>query len=84
MYSNFQIFQNIFKLFFQGAQLIIYPTYFSKRLKTHYSDHTVAVYNIKKGQSEHQIPVLGKLSHMQATQVSEKLILVQEFHLLLF
>ena len=43
-----QIFQNIFKLFPQGVELIIYPTYFSKRLKTHYSDHTVAVYYIKK------------------------------------
>ena len=53
-----QIFQNIFKKKFRGAELIIYPTYFSSRLKSHYSDHTVAVYTIKKRKLVHQIPVI--------------------------
>ena len=48
IYSNFKKFQNIFKLFSQGEQVIIYPTYFSERLKSHYSDHTVAFYTINK------------------------------------
>ena len=62
--TNLFKFSENFQLFFQGAQWIIYQTYFRNDLKVIIPITPLLFITSKKGKSEHQIPVLRKLSHI--------------------